>query len=199
MPWKPWAGSADSGEAWPLKAKPKPDRRLSPATMKPKQLIATGVGVRAVAGVLLAKLPETSPAGPADAAQLEFKPEPDALGGGMGEEGAGRAPARPPGAARARAGRGREAAVAPNAASAFATDDRQVQAQAVAPQGDDVEASPARAKADAREAPQSAPSDVDTAPGRDEIPSRLEESSRTDVVDPARPKRSGWWQRARAS
>ena len=116
-------------------------------------------------------------AGHADAAQLEFKPEePDALGGGMGEEGAGRvrrgrrAPRAP------RAGRGREPAVAPNAASAFATDDRQVQAQAVAPQGDDVEASPARAKADAQEAPQSAPSDVDTAPGRDEIPSRLEES-----------------------
>jgi hypothetical protein len=40
---------------------------------------------------------------------------------------------------------------------------------------------------------------VDTAPGRDEIPSRLEESSRMDAVDPARPKRSGWWQRARAS
>jgi ribonuclease E len=138
-------------------------------------------------------------AGPADVTKLEFKPEPDTLGGGMGEEGAGRtrrgrrAP-RPP-----RAGRGREAAVAPNVASAFATDDRQVHAQAVAPQRDDVEASPASGKADAREAPQSAPSVVDTAPGRDEIPSRLGESSRTDAVDPARPKRSGWWQRARAS
>jgi hypothetical protein len=40
---------------------------------------------------------------------------------------------------------------------------------------------------------------VDTVLGRDEIPSRLGESSRVDVVDPARPKRSGWWQRARAS
>jgi hypothetical protein len=85
----------------------------------------------------------------------------------------------------------------PNAAPAFAADDRQVQAEAVAPQGDDVEATPRSGKAD--QAPQSAPSDVDTAPGQDEIPSRLEESSRTDVVDPARPKRSGWWQRARAS
>jgi ribonuclease E len=135
---------------------------------------------------------------PADAAQLEFKPQPDALGGDIGEKGAGkvRRGRRAPRALRA--GRGREAAVAPNA-SAFATDDRQVQTPAVAPQGDDVEASPARASADPREAPQSAPSDVDTAPGRDEIPSRLEEPSRTDVVDPARPKRSGWWQRARAS
>ncbi|MDQ6867429.1 MAG: ribonuclease E/G, partial [Pseudomonadota bacterium] len=138
-------------------------------------------------------------AGPADVAKLEFKPEPDALGGGMGEEGAGRA-RRGRRAPRApRAGRGRKAAVAPNDVSAFATDDRQDQAQAVAPQGDDVEASPASAKAEPREAPQSASSDVDTAPGRDEIPSRLEESSRTDGVDPARPKRSGWWQRARAS
>jgi len=137
--------------------------------------------------------------GPADAATLEFKPEPDTLGGGMGKEGAGRArrgrrAPRPP-----RASRGREAAVVPNAASALVTDDRQVQAQAVAPQRDDVEALPASGKADAREAPQSAPSDVDTAPGRDEIPSRLGEASRTDAVDPARPKRSGWWQRARAS
>ncbi|MGH6813845.1 MAG: hypothetical protein ACREDM_16425, partial [Methylocella sp.] len=99
-----------------------------------------------------------------------------------------------------RAGRGRETAAAPNAASAFSTDDQQVQAQAVAPQGgDDVEASPASANADAREALQSAPSDVDTAPGQDEIPSRLEESMQTDAADPARPKRSGWWQRARAS
>jgi len=139
------------------------------------------------------------PAGPADAAQLEFKPEPGALGGGIGEEGAGRA-RRGRRAPRApRAGRGREAAVAPNVASAFATDDRQAQAQAVAPPGDDLEASPANAKADAREAPQSESSDVDTAPGRDEIPTRSEESLRTDVVDPARPKRSGWWQRARAS
>ncbi|MDQ6703296.1 MAG: ribonuclease E/G, partial [Pseudomonadota bacterium] len=135
-------------------------------------------------------------AGPVDAAQLEFKPEPEALGGGMGEERAGRARR---GRRAPRAGRGREAAAAPNAASAFATDDRQVQAKAVAPQRDEVEASPASAKADAREAPQSAPSNVDTAPGRDELPSRLEESSRTDAVDPARPKRSGWWQRARAS
>ncbi|MGH6848681.1 MAG: ribonuclease E/G, partial [Methylocella sp.] len=138
-------------------------------------------------------------AGPADAAQLEFRPTPDALGGGTGEESAGtarrgrRAPRAP------RAGRGREAAAAPNAASAFATDDRQVQAQPVAPQGDDVEASPAGAKADAREAPQSAPSEVDTAPGRDEIPAPLEGSQQTDAVAPARPKRSGWWQRARAS
>jgi ribonuclease E len=136
-------------------------------------------------------------AGPTDAAELEFKPETDALGGDMGEKGAGRARRgrRTPRAPRA--GRGREAAVAPNAASA--TDDRQVQAQAVAPQSDDVETSPASGKADAREAPQSAPSDVDTALGRDEIPSRLGESLRVDAVDPARPKRSGWWQRARAS
>jgi ribonuclease E len=138
-------------------------------------------------------------AGTADAAQLEFKPEPDVLRDGKGEEVAGRArrgrrPPRPP-----RGGRGREAAVAPNAASAFATDDRQGQALAVAPQGDEVEASPASAQADAREAPQSSPSDVDTAPERDELPSRFEESSQTDAVDPARPKRSGWWQRARAS
>jgi ribonuclease E len=136
-------------------------------------------------------------AGPTDAAELEFKPETDALGGDMGEKGAGKARRgrRTPRAPRA--GRGREAAVAPNAASA--TDVRQVQAQAVAPQRDDVEASPASGKADAREAPQSAPSDVDTVLGRDEIPSRLGESSRVDVVDPARTKRSGWWQRARAS
>jgi ribonuclease E len=133
-------------------------------------------------------------AGPAGA--LEFTPEPDTLGGGVGEEGAGRARR---GRRAPRASRGREAAVAPNAASAFATDDRQVQAEAVSPQGDDVEATPGTGKADAREAPESAPSDEDAAPGRDELPSRLEESSRTDAVDPARPKRSGWWQRARAS
>ncbi|MGH6844039.1 MAG: hypothetical protein ACRECU_04825, partial [Methylocella sp.] len=94
-----------------------------------------------------------------------------------------------------RVGRGREAAAARSAASAFAADDQQV--QAVAPQGDEVEASPARAEAGAREPPQSTPSDV--APGRDEIPSRLEESAPMDTLDPARPKRSGWWQRARAS
>ncbi|MGC2091732.1 MAG: hypothetical protein WA648_00860, partial [Methylocella sp.] len=86
----------------------------------------------------------------------------------------------------------------PNAASAFAMDDGQVRAPEGAAQGDDVGASPASAKADAREAPQSAPSDVDAAPGREEIPSRLEESSQPDALDPARPKRSGWWQRARA-
>ena len=74
---------------------------------------------------------------PADAVQLEFTPEPDALGGDMGEKSAGRA-RRGRRAPRApRAGRGREAAAAPNAASAFATDDRQVQAHAVAPQGDE--------------------------------------------------------------
>jgi ribonuclease E len=138
-------------------------------------------------------------AGAAGGAQLEVKPEPGALGGGIAEEGAGRARRGRRAPRASRAGRGRDAAIAPNAASAFATDDRQIQAQAVAPQGDEVEASPASAKADAREAPQAASSDVDTAPGRDEIPSRSEESSRTDVVDPARPKRSGWWQRARAS
>jgi hypothetical protein len=60
MPWKPWPRSADCGAAGPLKAKPQPDRRLSPATMKPKQVIGTGAGVRAVAGVLPTKLPETS-------------------------------------------------------------------------------------------------------------------------------------------
>ncbi len=139
---------------------------------------------------------ENLAARPADVAELECKPEPGALGGGLGEEGTGRARRRrTPGALRT--GRRREAAHAPTAASAFATDDPPVQALAVAAQGDVVEASPASAKADAREAPQSASPDVDTAPGRDEIPSRLEESSRTD--DPARPKRSGWWQRARAS
>ncbi len=138
-------------------------------------------------------------AGPADAAQRELKSEPVALGGDMGGKGAGRA-RRGRRAPRAlRAGRGREAAVAPNAASDFATDDRQVHAQAAAPRGDDVGASPASTKADPREAPQSASPNVDTAPGRNEIPSRSEESSRTDIVDPARPKRSGWWQRARAS
>ncbi|MGH6823385.1 MAG: ribonuclease E/G, partial [Methylocella sp.] len=137
----------------------------------------------------------TLDAGPADAAQLEVKPLPDSLGGGMGEEGAGkarrgrRAPRAP------RAGRGREAAAAPSAAPAFAADDRQVQAAAA--QGDEVETSPARADTEPREAPQSAPSDV--APGRDEIPSRLEESAQMDTLNPARPKRSGWWQRARAS
>ncbi|MGH6857336.1 MAG: ribonuclease E/G, partial [Methylocella sp.] len=134
-------------------------------------------------------------AGPADAAELDFQPEPDALDGGMGKESAGRvgrgrrAPRRP------RAGRGREAALAPNGAPAFAADDRQVQAAAA--QGDEVETSPARADTEPREAPQSAPSDV--APGRDEIPSRLEESAQMDTLNPARPKRSGWWQRARAS
>jgi ribonuclease E len=139
---------------------------------------------------------ENLAAGPTDATQLEFKPEPDALGGGMGEERAGRAGRGRRTPRGPRAGRGREAAVAPNAASAFAADDRQVQAVVVAPQGDVVEASPASAKPDAREAPNSAPLDVNAAPGRDEIPSRMEDSARTDA--PARPKRSGWWQRARA-
>jgi ribonuclease E len=139
---------------------------------------------------------ENLAAGPTDGTQLEFKPEPGALG----EESAGRAGRGRRAPRMPRAGRGRDAAVvAPNAASPFAADDRQVQALAIAPRGDDVEASPANANADAPEAPQSAPSDVDTAPGQDEIPSRLEDSSRTDAVDPARPKRSGWWQRARAS
>ncbi|PZR82430.1 MAG: ribonuclease, partial [Hyphomicrobiales bacterium] len=73
-------------------------------------------------------------AGPADAAQLEFQPEPDALGGGMSEESAGKTGRGRRASRVPRAGRGREAAVAPNAASAFATDDRQVQAPAVAPQ-----------------------------------------------------------------
>jgi ribonuclease E len=138
------------------------------------------------------KASENLAAGPADAAQLEFEPEPC----DMGEEGA-RRPRR--GRRAPRAGRRREAAVAPSVASAFATDDRQAQAEAIAPQEDDFEASAANAQADARPAPQSAPSDDDAAPGQDEIQSRLEESSRTDTLDPARPKRSGWWQRARAS
>jgi ribonuclease E len=137
------------------------------------------------------------PAEPANADQLEFKREPDALGGAMGEEVAGKAPRGRRAPRASRASQGREAAVTANAASAFATDDRQVQAKAVAPPGDEVEASPASVKADAREAPNSAPSDLDTTPGRDEIPSRLDEPSQTDA--PARPKRSGWWQRARAS
>jgi ribonuclease E len=145
------------------------------------------------------KTSENLAARPADAAQLAFRSERHALGGGMGEEGAGRA-RRGRRAPRApRAGRGRDAAVVPNAASAFATDDWQVQAKSVAPQEDNVEASPASAKADAREALQSVPSDVDVAPKHEEIPSPLEESSRTDTLDPVRPKRSGWWQRARAS
>ncbi|MGH6794568.1 MAG: hypothetical protein ACREDH_05065 [Methylocella sp.] len=137
-------------------------------------------------------------AGPADAAQLEFKHEPDVLGGGMGDASAGRARRgrRPPRAPRAV--RGREAGPTPHAAPASATDDRQDQARAVAPQGEDVEAPPT-ATADAREAPQSAPADVYSAPGRDEVPSDSEETARTNADDPARPKRSGWWQRARAS
>jgi ribonuclease E len=126
----------------------------------------------------------------AAAADLEFSEE-------MGEESAGRSRRgrRPPRAPRA--GRGRQDAAAPNAASAFTTDDRPEQAQAVAPQTDDVEASPASGNDDAREAPAAAPPDVYSAPGQDEIPSRLDAPSQVDA--PARPKRSGWWQRARAS
>ncbi|MGC2224488.1 MAG: hypothetical protein WA624_20120, partial [Methylocella sp.] len=85
-------------------------------------------------------------------------------------------------------------------ASAFAADDRQVQARAIPPRGDDVEASPANAKADALEAPESAPSDLGAEAGQSEheVPAPLEPApSRTNEL--ARPKRSGWWQRARAS
>ncbi len=131
---------------------------------------------------------------PTDAAELEFKPEADALGGDMGENGAGkarrgrRAPPRPP-----RARRGREAA-APNVTADFVADDRPLQAQAVAPHGDEGGRSPGSANAGAPEPPQPTPPDV-----ADELPSRLEEPPQTGALDPARPKRSGWWQRARAS
>ncbi|HEY8032782.1 MAG TPA: Rne/Rng family ribonuclease [Methylocella sp.] len=136
--------------------------------------------------------------GPADAAELES--EPGTLGGEMGEEGAGRARRGRRASPRTpRARRGREAASDPNAAAAFATDDREVQAQTVAPQGDEAKGPPASANAGAPEAPQSTPADVDTGPGRAELPSRLEEAPQTAALDPARPKRSGWWQRARAS
>lgn len=53
-----------------------------------------------------------------------------------------------------------------------------------------------------RDVPQAVPSAVHGAPGRDEIPSCVpEESAPPNALDPdpARPKRSGWWQRARAS
>lgn len=76
MPWKPWPRSVECGEAWLLKAKPKPDGRLSPATMKPKQVIATGAGVRAVAGALPAKLPETSLPGPPMPPSANSSPNP---------------------------------------------------------------------------------------------------------------------------
>jgi ribonuclease E len=49
----------------------------------------------------------------------------------------------------------------------------------------------------AREAPLP---DAYDASGQHETPPRLpQESSQPEAVDPARPKRSGWWQRARAS
>jgi ribonuclease E len=77
-----------------------------------------------------------------------------------------------------------------------------LQAPESAPQGSDGEAtaSPGSGQEDAREAPQAAPSDADGTPGRDEIPPRLpDEPPRAETLDPGRPKRSGWWQRAKVS
>ncbi|MGH6841799.1 MAG: ribonuclease E/G, partial [Methylocella sp.] len=136
------------------------------------------------------------PAESANDAQLEFEQEPEVSGGAMGEEGARKPPRGRRAPPASRVSHGGEAAVAASAAPVLAADDRPAQARAVAPQRDDVEASPANAIANAREAPNSAPSDAYAAPGGDEIPSRLDEPSQTDA--PARPKRSGWWQRARA-
>jgi ribonuclease E len=152
-------------------------------------------------------------AGPADATHLEFaltsEPEPESepadITGGM-EAGERRSPA-----GRARRGRrlpraprgahGGEAADTPNTPSAFAADHVQDRALESSPQGNEgkATASPASVKEDSR-APQTAPTEAYGTPGQDEIPSRLsDESSQPDALDPARPKRSGWWQRARAS
>ncbi len=137
---------------------------------------------------------------PVDAAELEFKLQPDTSGGDMGENGAGKARRGrrvPPRAPRVR--RGRETASEPNVAAAFVPNDQEVQGQAVAPHGDETKGPPASANAGVPETPQSKPADVDAAPDRAELPSRLEEAPQTAALDPARPKRSGWWQRARAS
>ena len=78
--------------------------------MKPKQVIKTRVGVPAVAGVLPAKLPQTSLPG-LPMPPSSNSPEPDTLGGEMGEEGAGRARRGRRASPRTpRARRGREAA-----------------------------------------------------------------------------------------
>jgi ribonuclease E len=153
------------------------------------------------------KAPELPDAGPTDAAPLEFalvsEPEPSEEGDGT-ETGERRSPVR-----RARRGRrvpreprapqGGEAALPANAASVFAASDVQdwFQASDIPPQGNEgeVTASPGKVETDPTEAPQSA-----LVSGRDEIPSRAaDESSQSEALDPARPKRSGWWQRAKAS
>jgi ribonuclease E len=167
------------------------------------------------------KTPGNSDAGPSGATHLEFalisesEPEPapsDVTGGIEADEGrspAGRARRgrRAPREPRTRSARAGEAAATPNATSAFIADDMQDRHQTpdIAPQTNDenegkVTASPGRVKVDVRETPQSAPSDDYGAPGRDDIPSPLtDESSQPNALDPARPKRSGWWQRAKVS
>ena len=167
------------------------------------------------------KTPGPSDTGPSDATHLEFaliseaEPEPapsDVTGGIEADEGpspAGRARRgrRAPREPRTRSARAGEVASTPNSTSAFIADDVQDRHQTpdIAPQSNDenegkVTASPGRVKVDARETPQSAPSDDYGAPGRDDIPSPLtDESSQPNALDPARPKRSGWWQRAKVS
>jgi len=158
---------------------------------------------------------ENADAGSADATPLEFaltfEPEPEPLDlTGRAEAGVRRSPS-----GRARRGRqvpreprgapgGEIAARPPYAAPAFAAEDMQDRPEEpeIAPHGTEEEAtaSPGRVKADAQEAPPSAPSDPYGAPRRDEIPPRLsDEPPQPDALDPARPKRSGWWQRARVS
>jgi ribonuclease E len=160
------------------------------------------------------KTPGNSDAGPADAAHHEFalisEAETSEETGGV-EAGEGRTPV-----GRTRRGRrvprsgvhGREVAPAPSATSAFAAADVQEQHEAPesAPRGKEgiageVTASPARVKVDARETPQSASSEAYAAPAHGDLPSPLTEdvSSQSNTLDPARPKRSGWWQRAKAS
>ena len=102
-----------------------------------------------------------------------------------------------------RAARGGEAAATPNAASALTVDNEQDRTPApdIAPQGHEGAAPLSEEmKEVVRDVPQSVPSEAHDAPGRDEIPSRVpDESAQPSALDPARPKRSGWWQRARAS
>jgi ribonuclease E len=164
---------------------------------------------------------DNAEAGPAGATHIEFaltfEPEPEHAPehASMDLTSSGEAVERSAPSGRARRGRrvprdahGGEIAATDTTASALATGDLQDRQQApgIAPQGTEGEATASAegvnegVNGDTRDAPHAAPPEPHGGPGRDEIPSPLsDDSPEPDALDPARPKRSGWWQRAKVS
>ncbi|HUB63878.1 MAG TPA: Rne/Rng family ribonuclease [Methylocella sp.] len=157
------------------------------------------------------KTPGPTDAEPADAVPLEF-----ALASGLEPELPDLSDRRGMGESRSPAGRARRSRRAPREprgaprrdappADAFTAGELPDQPHGLdiaPPQGDEGEGTAplVNAKEDARETSPALPPETYGTPRQDEIPERLSnEPAQPDALDPARPKRSGWWQRARAS